>query len=240
MTEGKDTATIAGLADLHVTEDSARQWRDVFAEISEKADVLALAGDLTDFGRAREAEVLAEELHACTIPVVAVLGNHDHEAGEPEEVMRILRQARVHFLGEQACEFAGVGFAGAKGFIGGFGRRMLGAFGEAAVKALVAETVGETMLLENALRKLPSQRSVVVLHYAPIEATVEGEPKEIYPFLGSSRLAETIDRFPVSAVLHGHAHHGVHRGQTPGGVPVYNCARQIEKESGRPYALIEV
>lgn len=235
-----ETITVAGLADLHATEETARQWRDIFAEISETADVLALAGDLTDFGRPGEAEALAAELQACRIPVVAVLGNHDHEAGEPGEVMRILRQARVQFLGDQVCEIKGVGFAGVKGFIGGFGTRMLGAFGESAVKALVAETVSETMLLENALRKLPSKRSVVVLHYAPIEATVEGEPKEIYPFLGSSRLAETIDRFPVTVVLHGHAHHGTPRGKTPGGVPVFNCARQIEKEGGRPYVLIDV
>jgi Icc-related predicted phosphoesterase len=239
MDDTRGKVTVAGLADLHVKETSEREWRDVFLRVSDEADVLALAGDLTDLGRVREAEILAEELRACTIPVVGVLGNHDYESGEHEEVERVLRQAGISFLGTQVCQHRGVGFAGVKGFVGGFGSRMLGAFGEGAIKSLVGETMNEAMVLENALRKLPSSApSVVVLHYAPVEATVEGEPKEIYPFLGSSRLAETIDRFKVSAVIHGHAHRGAHRGQTPGGVPVYNCARHIQKENGRPYALV--
>lgn len=240
MDAGRVKVRVAGLADLHVREGPEREWREVFQRVSDEADVLALAGDLTDLGRVREAEILAEELRACSIPIVGVLGNHDHESGEVEEVTRILRQAGIAFLGNQVCSHKGVGFAGVKGFVGGFGHRMLGSFGEPSIKALVNEGVNEAMVLENALRKLPRGPSVVVLHYAPVEATVEGEPKEIYPFLGSSRLAETIDRFPVTAVLHGHAHHGRHRGVTPGGVPVYNCARHIEKGGGRPYALIEI
>ena len=231
---------IAGIGDLHVAETSAGTWRELFAEISERAEVLALCGDLTNLGAPREAEILADELSACTIPVVGVLGNHDFECGQPDEVRGILHDAGVFFLEGQAVEIEGIGFAGAKGFAGGFGARMLSPFGEPAIKQFVAEGVEEAMRLETALRALGSERSVVVLHYAPIAATVEGEPKEIFPFLGSSRLAETIDRFGVSAILHGHAHLGTYTARTEKGIPVYNCARSVEKPSGRPYALIEI
>jgi uncharacterized protein len=202
--------------------------------------VLVIAGDLTDLGKVREAEILAEDMRACAIPVVAVLGNHDYECGCAEEVARIMREAGVHLLDGQATEIEGVGFVGVKGFVGGFGRRMLGSFGEPAIKAMVAESVSEAMRLENAMRQVRSRRAMVVLHYAPVEETVAGEPPEIFPFLGSSRLAETIDRFKVSAVVHGHAHHGAYQGRTPGGAPVYNVAMHIEKPSGRPYALLEI
>jgi Icc-related predicted phosphoesterase len=169
-----------------------------------------------------------------------VLGNHDYECGCENEVSSILRNAGVRLLDGQATEIDGVGFVGVKGFIGGFGRRMLGSFGEPTIKAMVAESMNEAMRLENAMRQVRSERAVVVLHYAPVPETVEGEPLEIFPFLGSSRLAETIDRFKVSAVVHGHAHRGVYEGKTPGGAPVFNVARHIEKPTGRPYALIEV
>lgn len=231
---------IAGLGDLHVAENDAGAWRALLVEISERADVLALCGDLTNLGAPREAEILAEDLAACTIPVVGVLGNHDFESGQPDEVRRILQDAAVFFLEGQAVEIAGVGFAGAKGFAGGFGASMLASFGEPAIKRFVAEGVEEAMRLETALRSLGTERTVVVLHYAPVAATVEGEPREIFPFLGSSRLAETIDRFGVSAVLHGHAHFGTYAARTEKGIPVYNCARSVTKPSGRPYALIEV
>ncbi len=172
--------------------------------------------------------------------MVAVLGNHDYECGCVEEVSRILKQAGVRLLDGQATEIEGVGFVGVKGFAGGFGRRMLGSFGEPAIKAMVAESMNEAMRLENAMRQVRSKRALVILHYAPIVETIEGEPLEIFPFLGSSRLAETIDRFPVSAVVHGHAHRGVYEGRTPGGAPVYNVAIQIAKPTGRPYAVIEI
>jgi Icc-related predicted phosphoesterase len=212
----------------------------LFGEISREADVLVLTGDLTDLGKPKEAEILAEDLRACSIPVVAVLGNHDYECGCAEEVMTILRHAGMRILDGQAVEIDGVGFVGVKGFAGGFGRRMLGSFGEQAIKAMVAESVAEAMKLENGMRHVRSTRAVVVLHYAPVVETIEGEPLEIFPFLGSSRLAETIDRFKVSAVVHGHAHRGVFEGRTPGGAPVYNVARFIEKPNGKPYAILEV
>jgi uncharacterized protein len=231
---------IAAVGDLHVKSDSSGAHRELLGEISREADILVLAGDLTDLGMVREAEVLAEELRACSIPAVAVLGNHDYESGAVDEISAIIRQAGVHLLDGQSVEIDGVGFVGVKGFVGGFGRRMLGSFGEPAIKAMVAESVSEAMRLENAMRQVRSERSLVVLHYSPIQETVEGEPLEIFPFLGSSRLAETIDRFKVSAVVHGHAHRGAYEGRTPGGAPVYNVAMHLEKPTGRPYALLEI
>jgi Icc-related predicted phosphoesterase len=240
MQNGNSTITVAGLGDLHVAESSTRPFRELFMEVSGEADVLALCGDLTNLGRIKEAEILAEDLHACKIPVVGVLGNHDLECGESEKVLEILQQAGLRFLETQVYEIEGVGFAGVKGFAGGFGSHMLGAFGEEAIKHFVSEAVNEAMRLENALHGLTTERRVVVLHYAPIDATLEGEPRDIFPFLGSSRLGETIDRFEVSAVLHGHAHHGTYTGKTTKGIPVYNCAQHVPKDSGKPYALIKV
>ncbi|WP_018235823.1 metallophosphoesterase [Ensifer sp. BR816] len=230
---------VAAVADLHVKEDGSVSYTDLFTEISKVADVLVIAGDLTDLGKPAEAELLVADLKSCTVPVVAVLGNHDHQCDAVEEISSILMKAGVHLLDGQAIEIAGIGFAGTKGFVGGFGRHMLGSFGETALKTMVSATVDEAMRLENALRKTSAQHSVVVLHYAPIAETVAGEPEEIYPFLGSSRFAETIDRFRVSAVVHGHAHKGTYKGRTPGGAPVYNVAAHVEKPTGRPYAILE-
>lgn len=231
---------VAGLGDLHVGPGSP-SYRDLFAEISACADVLALCGDLTNLGTEREAHALAEDLRACRIPIVGVLGNHDHECGDPAGVERILGDAGVQFLEHEPVVVGGVGFAGVKGFAGGFGSRMLGSFGEQGIKRFVKETVDEAMRLEAALGSLTTPRKVVVLHYAPVADTVQNEPREIFPFLGSSRLAEVIDHSEgVAAVLHGHAHLGPFKGRTPGGVPVYNCAQTVPKDEGRPYALIEV
>lgn len=238
MTEEK--VRVAAIADLHIKEDGSVSYRSLFNEIAREADVLVIAGDLTDLGKPREAELLAEDLRGCGLPVVAVLGNHDYECDAVEEVSHILREAGVHLLDGQTVELKGVGFAGVKGFAGGFGKWMLGSFGEPAVKAMVAETISEAMKLENALRQLGPERSLAVLHYAPILATIEGEPLEIYPYLGTSRLGETIDRFNVSAVVHGHAHHGVHEGKTPGGVRVLNVAQDVAKPLGRPFVIIEL
>ena len=236
------TIKVAAMGDLHVTETSEHRYRDLFAEISDIADVLVLCGDLTNFGKTREAENLAEDLRACTIPSVGVLGNHDYECGQPDEVARILHSAGMTVLDDQAVIIKEVGFAGVKGFVGGFGRGELGAFGEPAIKSFVDAALDEARKLENALRSLKTDRSVAVLHYSPVAETVEGEPLEIYPFLGCSRLADAIDRFDhVAAVFHGHAHRGRHKGTTPRGTPVYNCAIMVaEAELSRPYALIEV
>ena len=236
------TIKVAAIGDLHVAENGARRYRDLFAEISDAADVLVLAGDLTDFGKTSEAELLAEDLRACTIPAVGVLGNHDFECGQPEKVTEILAQAGLTLLSDQACMVQGVGFAGVKGFIGGFGRAELDPFGEGAIKAFVDESIGEARKLEHQLRTLRTDRVMVVLHYAPIPATIEGEPLEIFPFLGSSRLANAVDRFDnVKLVVHGHAHRGRYEGATPRGIPVYNVAQfVVNAELGRPYALLDV
>jgi uncharacterized protein len=240
MTDANGLMKVAALGDLHVREDGSTSFRDLFGEISREADVMVLAGDLTDLGKPKEAELLAQDLKACSIPVIGVLGNHDYECGCAEEVTRILRDTGMKVLDGQATEIDGVGFVGVKGFAGGFGRRMLGSFGEPAMKQFVAETMNEAMRLENAMRSVRAKRSLVVLHYAPVTDTIESEPLEIYPFLGSSRLAETIDRFQVSAIVHGHAHRGRFEGRTPGGQRVFNVARHIEKPTGKPYAIIEV
>ena len=242
MSASPETIRLAAIGDLHVTEDSEHRYRDLFQEISEVADVLALCGDLTNFGKIREAEILAEDLRHCAIPSVGVLGNHDYECGQAEEVAKIIHGAGVNMLGEQAVVIHGVGFAGVKGFLGGFGRGELGAFGEAPIKAFVDAAFDEARKLENALRSLKTERNVAVLHYSPVAETCEGEPLEIYPFLGCSRLADAIDRFDhVGAVVHGHAHRGAYRGRTPRGTPVYNCAQMVvTAAAGRPYALIEV
>jgi Icc-related predicted phosphoesterase len=231
---------VAAIGDLHVREDNGVSYRDLFGEISREAEVLVLAGDLTDLGKPKEAELLAQDLKACSIPVVGVLGNHDYECGAAEEVAQILREAGMKVLDGQSVEIDGVGFVGVKGFAGGFGRRMLGSFGEPAIKQFVGEAMNETLRLENAMRQVRAKRSLVILHYAPIPDTIESEPLEIYPFLGSSRLAETIDRFQVSAIVHGHAHRGRYEGRTPGGQRVYNVAQHIEKPTGKPYAILEI
>lgn len=233
---------LAAIGDLHVGENMRHPYRELFSRISQEADVLALCGDLTNFGKTVEAEILAEDLQACRIPVVGVLGNHDYECGQPEEVCRILHDAGVKLLHGEAYEIEGVGFAGGKGFIGGFGRHMLSAFGEAEIKAFVQASVEENLKLESSLRMLRTERTVVVLHYAPVEATVIGEPPEIFPFLGSARLGETIDRFDgVKCVVHGHAHRGAYQGRTPRGAPVYNVARPVlNRDVGVEFAVFEV
>lgn len=241
MDETPPRLKVAALGDVHVKEtQDGGAVRALMAEMAQAADVIVLCGDLTDTGTPKEAELLAEHLRASPVPVVGVLGNHDFESGRVDEVKHILCQAGLRLLDGSSVEIDGVGFVGVKGFPGGFGKRMLGSFGEPAIKTFVSEAIAEAMQLENAMRTVRSGRSLVVLHYAPIAETVEGEPPEIYPFLGCSRLAETIDRFTVDAIVHGHAHRGRYEGRTPGGAPVYNVAWAIPKPSGKPYALLEL
>jgi Icc-related predicted phosphoesterase len=239
-TDGK--LKVAAIGDLHVMEDSVAPYRELFTEISSVADVLVLCGDLTNFGKTREAEILAEDIRSCSVPVLGVLGNHDYECGQPEKVCSILHDAGMTVLDEQAVEIEGVGFAGVKGFLGGYGRGELAPFGEPIVKAFVDEVLSEARKLENQLRTLRTERSVAVLHYSPIEGTIEGEPPAIYQYLGSQRLCEPIDRFDhVKAVVHGHAHHGTYEGRTPLGKPVYNVAQFVlQPLFGKPYTVLEV
>jgi Icc-related predicted phosphoesterase len=233
---------VAALGDIHVREIDSGKYRDLFADVSEHADILALCGDITNRGLPSEAEILAEELRACKLPVVGVLGNHDAECGHEQEVKKIVCQAGVMLLEEEPYEVLGVGFAGVRGFCGGFDSHMLAPFGEAKIKEFVQETVNEALRLESGLARLRTEHKVAVLHYAPIRDTVVGEPLEIFPFLGSSRLQEPIDRFGVSVCFHGHAHHGAPEGRTVRGTPVYNVAHAIMLELNRdkPYRVVEL
>ncbi len=233
---------VAAIGDLHVQESDSAPYRELFSEISSAADVLVLCGDLTNFGKTSEAEILADDLRTLSIPVLGVLGNHDYECGQPEKVAEILHEAGMTILDEQAVEIDGVGFAGVKGFMGGYGRGELAPFGEPIAKAFVDEAMNEARKLENGLRSLRTERSVAVLHYSPTEQTLEGEPPAIYQYLGSQRLADAIDRFDhVKAVVHGHAHHGNYEGRTTGGTPVYNVAQFVLKPLfGRQYVVLEI
>jgi Icc-related predicted phosphoesterase len=235
---------LAAVGDLHVKKTSQGQIQPLLAPVNDHADVLLLCGDLTDYGLKEEAVILAKELNAAVrIPIVAVLGNHDYESGQHLEVCRILTDAGVHVLDGEAFEIQGVGIAGAKGFLGGFGRATLGAWGEPAIKHFVQEALDEAIKLEGALARLRTQRRIALLHYSPIHATVEGEPVEIISYLGTSRLEEPINRHPVDFVFHGHAHHGALEGRTSTGIPVYNVALPLllQKFPGRPpFRVVEL
>jgi Icc-related predicted phosphoesterase len=235
---------IAAMSDIHVSKTSQGALTSVFAQVSERADVLVMCGDLTDYGLPEEARVLARDVAtALRVPCVTVLGNHDFEAGKADEVRQILTDAGVTVLDGDACEIQGVGFAGVKGFCGGFGRGALGPWGEDIIKLFVREAVNEAFKLESALARLRTPHRVALLHYSPIRATVEGEPLEIFPYLGSSRLEEPLARYPVSAVIHGHAHNGALEGKTSSGVCVYNVAMPLLKKcwpEQMPFRVIEV
>jgi Icc-related predicted phosphoesterase len=221
---------IGALGDIHFTKtpQPQRPLHDLLSAASRACDVLVLTGDLTDRGLPEEARSLAKEIHAAVpVPVVAVLGNHDFESGQQDEVCRILSDSGIRVLDGDACEFAGVGFAGIKGFCGGFGKRALGPWGEDIIKRFVHEAVEEALKLESALARLRMEHRIAVLHYSPIQTTVEGEPREIFPYLGSSRLEEPLTRYRVDAVFHGHAHRGRPEGKTAGGVPVYNVSLPV-------------
>lgn len=218
---------LAAVGDLHCRKESTGKLRPLFAKASEVADAILLCGDLTDYGLPEEAHVLAEELSVASVPIVGVLGNHDFESDRQDEVYRILSDAGVRMLDGEACEVLGVGIAGTKGFAGGFGRGALGPWGERAIKQFVNEAIQEGLKLEAALAKLRTHHRIALLHYSPIEATVKGEPVEIFPFLGNSRLEDPLVRHPVNAVFHGHAHRGSLEGTTVNGTPVYNVAMPL-------------
>lgn len=224
---------IAAVGDFHCGEEDAGVYRPHFQRVNEEADVLLLAGDLTRWGTPAEMRVAVGELGDVNIPIVCVLGNHDLEADREQEICAILRDSGIHHLDGGSYELnEQVGIAGAKGFLGGFGARTLTAFGEPAIKKFVGTTLEEAKKLEIALRRLATPVRVVLLHYAPVVDTVVGEPEQIYPFLGSDRLAEPIDRYEVAVAFHGHAHHGSFRGKTPGGTPVFNVSHHLIQREG--------
>ena len=232
---------IAAIADIHTRVNSFDQIDALFDGIDERADALILAGDLTDSGLPAEMEVLLSRLRLMKIPIVAVLGNHDHESDVAEKLSNMLISAGVHVLDGTAVEFDGVGFVGTKGFAGGFGKCLVQPFGERALKTFIQSSIDEAIRLENALTKLDCPYKVAVLHYSPITETLIGEPEELYPFLGSSRLMNALDRHGVEVIFHGHAHHGSPEGSTQDGTPVYNVSRFVRTTHDlSPYCMFEV
>jgi uncharacterized protein len=233
---------IAATADLHYSPQSYDRIREPLAQVRDEADVLVIAGDLTNYGKPEEMHSLLNALVRLRLPIVAVLGNHDYESSCEQELMRMMTEDGIKVLDGSSYERDGVGFAGAKGFIGGFGRGVLTAFGEKEIKAFVQASLDETLKLERALSMIRTEKMVIVTHYAPICETVLGEPQEIWPYLGSSRLAEVIDRHGAKLALHGHAHHGKPDGKTAGGIPVHNVALNLnlQHNGGKPYRVFEV
>ncbi|HEX7183886.1 MAG TPA: metallophosphoesterase [Thermoanaerobaculia bacterium] len=228
MEKKKGVVRIGAVGDLHYTKLPEPSLREVLSQAGRECDVLVLCGDLTDHGLPEEAQGLAREIHASVgVPVVAVLGNHDFESGRQDEVKDIFLESGIKMLDGDAVEIEGIGFAGTKGFCGGFGKRALGPWGEDIIKGFVREAVDEALKLESALARLRGRPRVAVLHYSPIQETVEGEPLEIFAFLGSSRLEEPLHRYPVNVVFHGHAHRGQPEGKTASGAPVFNVCIQL-------------
>lgn len=246
MADNKPTTRIAAIADIHIRASDKGQWIDFFKQVSANADILLIGGDLTDTGDESEAQILADELKVCTVPVVAVLGNHDHEKGRHKLIRQILQGERVHVLDGEAFVINDVGIAGVKGFGGGFDNHMLSMFGEEAMKAFVQEALNEALHLDRALARLEADhdniKKIALLHYSPIKETIAGEPEVLYPFLGCSRLAEPLSRRGVVAAFHGHAHIGQLQGEASGGVKVFNVARPVLQKAGYelPYFLFEI
>lgn len=230
MTERR--VRVAAVGDLHFDERSRGTLIELVEQVNREADVLALVGDLTTHGRPEQVEAFLEEVRMLDVPMVAVLGNHDYETGDAATVQRLLGDAGITILDGEAVEIEGVGFTGVTGFAGGFGRAALGPFGEKPIKDFVQYAVDESLKLEQGLRQLDTDHRVVLLHYSPIVDTLEGEPEQVYAFLGSSRLLEPLDTHGADVVFHGHAHHGTYRGRTPGGIPVFNVAAQVLAREG--------
>lgn len=229
---------VAVVGDLHIDGSTRGYFRQMITDICREADILALCGDLTTHGTPDQAHAFLQEVESVNLPIVAVLGNHDYESGMEDAMFEILRDRGIHVLDGTNVEIEGVGFAGVKGFGGGFGRGTLGPFGEKLYKDFVQAAIDESLKLETALRTLRTEIRVALLHYSPIPETLEGEPPVIFPFLGSSRLLPPLEIYGTTAIFHGHAHRGAPEGRTPGGVPVYNVAHMLLRETtGKPYRI---
>jgi Icc-related predicted phosphoesterase len=232
---------IAAVADVHFGLDSAGTLRPHLERLNERADLLLVAGDMTTCGDPREAEVLAGELGDASVPVVAVLGNHDYHLGREQEVTEALLGAGVHVLeGDSFTTTANgteVGVAGVKGFMGGFAGASGADFGEPEMKALMRVTKSASERLEELLRSLSTGIKIALIHYAPVKGTLLGERLELYPFLGSYLLGEAVDRAGADLILHGHAHAGTEKGITPGGIRVRNVAQPVIRQAYNLYEL---
>ncbi len=234
-------ARIAAIGDIHSGDRPRPNIVQRLIELDERADILLLCGDLTRYGRASQAETLLAELSGVSIPVVAVLGNHDYHHGEEGEIAHRLHSGGLAVLDGQAhVEDVGderVGIAGVKGFCGGFGIRAVPDFGERILREMYQQMIDEAAKLERALRALDTPIRIAMMHYAPILGTLQGEDPQIWPFLGTSYLAEVIDARGADMVLHGHSHYGLERGMTPGGIPVRNVSMPLLKEH---YAVYDI
>jgi Icc-related predicted phosphoesterase len=232
---------IAAVGDLHFDRNSHNQLANHFSELSQKADVLLLAGDLTQSGQPEEMKILAEDLTKSPIPVVAVLGNHDYHSEQTESLTKILSEAGVTVLERSSTimmiKGIKVGIAGAKGFGGGFVGACGSEFGEKEMKHFMQHSRLHAKELEVEIKRLEVDYKIVLLHYSPTDQTLIGERKEIYPFLGSYYLAEAVDYGKADIVFHGHAHAGTERGETPGGVPVRNVAQPVIRHAYHIYTL---
>lgn len=229
---------VAAVGDIHVGDDVRGLYRERLTGIAADADVLLVAGDLTQHGTREEGRMVAEELRDIGVPVIAVLGNHDYHSDAEAEITKELTGAGITVLeGESTvveCHGLRLGVAGAKGFGGGFAGRCGSDFGEPEMKAFIRHTKTAAARLGEALRRLDTDVRVALTHYAPVKDTLEGEPLEIYPFLGSYLLAEVMDKAGIDLAVHGHAHRGVEKGITPGGIPVRNAALPVIE---RAYSL---
>ncbi len=232
---------VAAVGDVHMDVDSLGRYRPALEELPERADALLLAGDLTRYGKVDEARCAAREFGDLSVPVVAVLGNHDYHSDQETEVSRILREAGIIVLeGDSIClktPGGRLGVAAVKGFGGGFAGRCASAFGEQEMKAFVGTTERSARTLEKCLQELDCEVRVALTHYAPVPETLIGEPPEIFPFLGSYLLGEAIDEGKADLAIHGHAHMGSERGVTPGGVRVRNVAHPVIKQA---YSIFNV
>jgi Icc-related predicted phosphoesterase len=232
---------VAAIGDVHVGTDSVGTLRPHLADVNDDADVLLVAGDLTRVGTLDEARVLLHELEDVHIPVVAVLGNHDHHSDRAHDIVDVLGGGGIRVLeGETSTlDLPGgrLGIAGAKGFGGGFVGACATDFGEPEMKAFVRHTQHIARGLEHALCTIDADVRIALLHYSPIEATLQGERLEIYPFLGSYLLGEAVDAAGADLVVHGHAHAGAERGHTPCGIPVRNVAQPVIKTAYQVFAF---
>jgi Icc-related predicted phosphoesterase len=228
---------VAAVSDLHFHAGMRGMFAKRWAGLGDEADLFVLCGDLTLKGAVFEARHLAAELANVNVPIVAVLGNHDFDDGAESEIAGLLRQRGVMVLDGQAASFKvrniEVGVAGAKGFCGGFRGAHVREIGESVMKQFVEEGAREAAKLESALASVRGDVKLAVMHYAPIEATVAGEPPELFPLLGDFRLEEAIDRSGADMALHGHAHRGASSGATRAGIPVHNVAFPIHRQPFR-------
>jgi Icc-related predicted phosphoesterase len=238
--DGHINMKIAAIADIHVELNQPGKHKELFAEISQKADILCIAGDLTALGTLEEAEALSDELKALTIPAVMVLGNHDYEKNLYEEIAKSLTTEKTFVLEGTSHVIKRIGFAGVKGYIGGFDNHVLPFWGEQSIKNIVTEGTNEALKLERALSLLETEKKVVLMHYSPITSTLEGEDLEIYPFLGSSRFEGAINRFDTTVVFHGHAHHGKLEGKTSKGIAVFNVSLPVLNKNKKEFLVFEM